>query len=78
MVAFLTGMRWNLNVLICISFMTMDVEHFFMCFLAAWTSSLEKVPVSHLPISSLGHVFWGEFSFVTSLYILAINPLSSI
>jgi hypothetical protein len=30
-------------VLICISFMARDGEHFFMCFLALWISSFEKV-----------------------------------
>jgi hypothetical protein len=64
MVAILTGVRWNLSVvLICISFMARDGEHFFMCFLAIWISSFEKVlfsSVVHFFIRSL--IFW-EFSF---------------
>jgi hypothetical protein len=71
--------RWNLSVvLICISFMARNGEHFFMWFLAIWISSLEKVlfsSVSHLLIVSL---IWREFSFLSSLYILVISLLSDV
>jgi hypothetical protein len=43
-------------VLICIFFMARDGEHFFICFLAIWISSIEKVfCLTQLPISSLAH-----------------------
>jgi hypothetical protein len=41
--AILTGVKWNLSViLICISLMTKDVKHFFRCFSAIQSSSVEN------------------------------------
>jgi hypothetical protein len=44
--------------LICISFMARDGEHFFMCFLAIWTSSFENTL-----FSSFAHFFIGSLIF---------------
>jgi hypothetical protein len=56
MIVILTGVRWNLSVVLtCISFLARDVEHFFMCFLAIWTSSFEKTLFSLFAHCSLGH-----------------------
>jgi hypothetical protein len=84
MIAIQTRVRWNISVvLVCISFMARDGEHFFMWFLffvcfAIWTSSFEKVL-----FSSVAHVFIGtlilvEFRLLRSLYILVISPLSDV
>jgi hypothetical protein len=76
-VAILIGVRWNLNViLICVSFMTRDGEHFFMCFLPIWTFSFEKVLFSSVAHFFIGLLILGEFNFLRFLCILVISPLS--
>ena len=49
--AILTGVRWKIRgVLICISLMTMDLEHFFRCFSAIQYSSVENSLFISVPI----------------------------
>jgi hypothetical protein len=64
MLTILTGVRWNLSVvLVCIFFMARHGEHFFMCFLAIWTSSFEKVPFISVAHFFIGSLIWEEFIF---------------
>jgi hypothetical protein len=77
MTAILTGVWWNISVvLICISFMARDDKHFFMCVLAIWIFSFEKVLFSSDAHFFIGSLIFGEFSFLRSLYIQVISPLS--
>ena len=77
--AILTGVKWNLSVvLICISQMIKDVEHFFRCFSAIRYSSGENSLFSSEPQFLMGLFGFLESNFLISLYILDISPLSDL
>jgi hypothetical protein len=65
------------EVLICIPFMTKDVEHSFMYLLAIWISSLDNCLLNSFAYLVIGLFVLLLLSFLNSFYILNINPLSS-
>jgi hypothetical protein len=77
--AILIGVTWNLRViLICISLITRDFEHFFRCFSAIRDSSVVNSQFSSIPLFLIGLFIFLVNNFLNSSYILYISRLSDV
>ena len=75
--AILTGEKWYLIVdLICISLIAKEVEQDLKCLLAIRSSSVENSLFRSAPHFLIGLIRVLVSSFLSSLYILEIRPLS--